>query len=246
MLAISGAEGLSTSSLACCCFAERSLRNQTDSHRFVLTGELWLRAPSRTALQRLLSLQLPIGKKICNIGVHLGLISLCLAQRTLIRLLIEFGRASGIAFRKIKRQYAFGQWSGQTAAGQVEDLCQEICVRSDEFLFSSDPDAAQHASRHFAEHGSRLTILVWCSTCTQRSSSDSGIVRQVEAAGSGPVESASVQSLFAWFEQHTHLANQINKHCEQVKKTAVATWGDSPEGHLCEAASETALRHYEP
>jgi hypothetical protein len=80
----------------------------------------------------------------------------------------------------------------------------------------------------------------------QRASSDSQIIQEVEAAGSGPVESASVQSLFAWFEQHTHLANQINKQCEQVKKTASATWGDSPEGRVCEAASQTALRHYEP
>jgi hypothetical protein len=75
--------------------------------------------------------------------------------------------------------------------------------------------------------------------------SNSEIIRQVEAAGSGAVENASVQSLFTWFEQHTHLANQINKQCEQVKKTAPATWGDSAEGRVCEAASETALRHYE-
>jgi hypothetical protein len=76
--------------------------------------------------------------------------------------------------------------------------------------------------------------------------SNSEIIRQVEAAGSGPVANASVQSLFTWFEQHTHLANQVNKQCEQVKKTAPATWADSAEGRVCEAASETALRHYEP
>lgn len=90
------------------------------------------------------------------------------------------------------------------------------------------------------------TVLLFSSCApAQRASPDSEIIRQVEAAGSGPVETASVQSLFTWFEQHTHLANQINKKCEQVKKTATATWGDSPEGHVCEAASETALRHYE-
>jgi hypothetical protein len=81
---------------------------------------------------------------------------------------------------------------------------------------------------------------------TSATRSNSEIIRQVEAAGSGPVENASVQSLFTWFEQHTHLANQVNKQCEQIKKTAPATWGDSAEGRVCEAASETALRHYEP
>lgn len=85
------------------------------------------------------------------------------------------------------------------------------------------------------------------SACTaQRASSDSQIIREVEAAGSGPVENLSVQSLTTWFQQHTHLANQINKQCDQVKKTAAASWGDTPEGHVCEAASETAMWHYEP
>jgi len=95
-----------------------------------------------------------------------------------------------------------------------------------------------------AASAASLIVLTACAPTSRRSNSE--IIRQVEAAGSGPVESASVQSLFSWFEQHTHLANQINKQCEGVKKTAPATWGDSAEGRVCEAASETALRHYEP
>src|SRR5581483_1815640 len=92
------------------------------------------------------------------------------------------------------------------------------------------------------------TAMIIFTACapTSATRSNSEIIRQVEAAGSGPVENASVQSLFTWFEQHTHLANQINKQCEQIKKAAPATWGDSAEGHVCQAASETALRHYEP
>jgi hypothetical protein len=95
-----------------------------------------------------------------------------------------------------------------------------------------------------AASAASLIVLTACAPTSTRSNSE--IIRQVEAAGSGPVESASVQSLFSWFEQHTHLANQINKQCGRVKKTAPATWGDSAEGRVCEAASETALRHYEP
>lgn len=56
----------------------------------------------------------------------------------------------------------------------------------------------------------------------------------------------SVESLYTWFEKHTHLANQINKECDQVKKTAAAKWGDGPEGHVCEAANEIAVRYYKP
>ena len=51
----------------------------------------------------LLRLQLPIRKKVCDVGMRLKLISLCLGQCTLIRFLIEFGGSSGIASRKIKR-----------------------------------------------------------------------------------------------------------------------------------------------
>ena len=76
-----------------------------------------------------------------------------------------------------------------------------------------------------------ITIFTACAP-KPATSSNSEIIRQVEAAGSGPVENASVQSLFTWFEQHTHLANQVNKRCEQVKKAAPATWGDSAEGRV--------------
>jgi hypothetical protein len=100
--------------------------------------------------------------------------------------------------------------------------------------------------RSFASMAAALVLSLGGCAPAPQASSDSRIVREVEAAGSGPVENASVQSLFTWFEQHTHLANQINRECEQVKKTAAATWGDSREGHVCEAASESALRHYEP
>ena len=99
--------------------------------------------------------------------------------------------------------------------------------------------------------------LIWCcstasllvlESCASVKTTDSKtkIIQEVEAAGSGPIENASVQSLYTWLEKHTHLANQLNKQCGQVKKTAPATWGDSTEGQVCEAASEIAMRYYEP
>lgn len=102
----------------------------------------------------------------------------------------------------------------------------------------------------------RSLCSIYCSTasllltgsCTVVSTPDSKskIIQEVEAAGSGPVENASVQSLYTWFEKHTHLANQLNKQCNQVKRTAPASWGDSPEGRVCEAANEISIRYYEP
>src|SRR6266571_4853826 len=91
------------------------------------------------------------------------------------------------------------------------------------------------------------TSLLLTESCTSISNPDSKskIVQEIEAAGSGPVENASVQSLYTWFEKHTHLADQLNKQCGQVKKTAPATWGDSAEGRVCEAANEISIRYYE-
>jgi hypothetical protein len=113
-------------------------------------------------------------------------------------------------------------------------------------LFWRQKALCQQMLLYLAVFPAALVLLFSGCTRARRASSDSQIIREVEAAGSGPVENVSVQSLFTWFEQHTHLANQINKQCEQVKKTVAATWGDSPEGRVCEAASQTALRHYEP
>lgn len=103
----------------------------------------------------------------------------------------------------------------------------------------------------------RWFYLIWCCSAAsfvvlescapvRRTDSKTKIIQEVEAAGSGPVENASVRSLYTWFEKHTHLANQLNKQCDQVKKTAPPTWGDSTEGRVCEAASEIAVRYYEP
>lgn len=59
-------------------------------------------------MQSLLSLQRPISKKVCYVRVYLKFISLSLGECALVCFLIEFGGTSGIAFGKIKRQYAFG------------------------------------------------------------------------------------------------------------------------------------------
>jgi hypothetical protein len=90
-----------------------------------------------------------------------------------------------------------------------------------------------------------LLLAVSCNSVS-RAGDKSRIIQEVQAAGSGPVENVSIPSLYQWFEKHTHLANQINKECNEVQKTAAADWGDSPEGHVCEAASQISVRYYEP
>jgi hypothetical protein len=79
------------------------------------------------------------------------------------------------------------------------------------------------------------------------SASSSQIVRQVEAAGSGPVKSASRDSLFQWFQSsHKDLAITVNKECANIRKTAPAAWGDSAEGKVCQAAHDLARFYDQP
>jgi hypothetical protein len=72
------------------------------SQPFVAARELRPQSRSAIPLQRLLSLSLPISKKVCNVSIDLKLICLSPRERTLIRFLIEFGGTRGIAFGKIE------------------------------------------------------------------------------------------------------------------------------------------------
>src|SRR5579883_685976 len=88
--------------------------------------------------------------------------------------------------------------------------------------------------------------VIGCSR-TPDAASNSQIVRQVEAAGSGPVESASRDSLFHWFQSsHKELAITINQECANIRKTAPATWGDTAEGKVCQAAHDLARFYDQP
>lgn len=68
----------------------------------------------------------------------------------------------------------------------------------------------------------------------------SRIVQQVEAAGSGPVEDVSMDSLFKWLRDRMDLALKINTQCKEVRPTATAAWRDTPEGRICEVTGKLA------
>lgn len=66
------------------------------------------------------------------------------------------------------------------------------------------------------------------------SSPRSKIIEQVEAAGSGPVEKVSAESLYLWFRDRIPLTLAINKQCKEIRPRAPAGWGDTAEGRVCE------------
>ena len=86
-------------------------------------------------------------------------------------------------------------------------------------------------------------LLTSCGIATislKSSSSKSEIVEQVEAAGSGPVESASKEALFYWFRDRIPLTLAINKQCKDIRATAPAAWEDTPEGRVCAVTRDIA------
>ena len=64
---------------------------------------------------------------------------------------------------------------------------------------------------------------------------ESAIVREVEAAGSGNLDTSSPQGLGIWFGNHRQFANKISKECEPLLNKGDAHWAETAEGRVCAA-----------
>jgi hypothetical protein len=95
--------------------------------------------------------------------------------------------------------------------------------------------------------GVLLLSLAGCSPAPN-SASNSKIIQQMEAAGSGPLDHTSSNTVFNWFQSNQatrkNLAASVNQQCIDLKKTALpASWPESPEGQVCAAAHEFVTVH---
>ena len=82
-----------------------------------------------------------------------------------------------------------------------------------------------------------IVCLILLSCCRVREPRSS-IVEMVEAAGSGPLAGVSTPAIAQWFALHKDVAYQIDEMCRPVRGNAAAQWGDSTEGHVCDAAAQ--------
>src|SRR5690349_20589772 len=65
----------------------------------------------------------------------------------------------------------------------------------------------------------------------------SAIVQVMEQAGAGPVTAeTSSDAIRDWLRKHPQTAESINSRCKPIKEKAPASWGDSTEGRVCDAA----------
>lgn len=75
---------------------------------------------------------------------------------------------------------------------------------------------------------------------------ESPIVKKAEASGAGDLSNTSVAAMTVWFTNHLEVAQDIRKECEPVQTQAPASWSDSTEGHVCQAAAEATAPQFPP
>jgi hypothetical protein len=65
----------------------------------------------------------------------------------------------------------------------------------------------------------------------------SPIVAQVEAAGSGDLETVDTPAMQNWLAKHIDVAKKVAPECATVSKNAPANWAGTTEGRVCTATA---------
>ena len=78
--------------------------------------------------------------------------------------------------------------------------------------------------------------------CTKEPPSE--IVQKVEAAGAGDLRTASQQSIEDWFRKHTEFAVEVRDQCRPIRDKAPATWSNTTEGRVCNAANVASVFNF--
>lgn len=74
----------------------------------------------------------------------------------------------------------------------------------------------------------------------------SPIVQKAEASGAGDLSNTSVSAMKTWFSNHSEVAQDIQKDCQPIQAKSPASWNDSVEGRVCQAATEAAGAKFPP
>jgi hypothetical protein len=100
-------------------------------------------------------------------------------------------------------------------------------------------------TRRLNDVGMRLSVVLivsFLAGCTKEPPSE--IVRKVEAAGAGDLKAASQQAIEGWFRKHTEFAVEVRDECRPIREKAPATWSDTTEGRVCNAANVASVFNF--
>jgi hypothetical protein len=88
-----------------------------------------------------------------------------------------------------------------------------------------------------------LLILAGCGRLSERKTP---LVEKVEKAGAGDLSTATSDAMTRWLGDHQQIAAEVNRECEPLRTNATATWNDSTEGRLCQAAAVAKFLNSSP
>lgn len=80
--------------------------------------------------------------------------------------------------------------------------------------------------------------LIVISGCKSTSSSNSKIVAEVEAAGSGKLDDLDEGTIQNWLAKHDDVAGKVGPECKTVMTSAPANWAATTEGRVCTAVKQ--------
>lgn len=87
-----------------------------------------------------------------------------------------------------------------------------------------------------------LLSAVALTGCYDSHAQQSAIVREVEAAGSGNLDEATIPGLTVFFGSHQGLAGKVSAQCAPLVSQADAHWTETAEGKICRVAPVFAPR----
>jgi hypothetical protein len=96
----------------------------------------------------------------------------------------------------------------------------------------------RRARRWSARATGCLAIALAVAGCERHRPSQ--IVRMVETAGAGDLETTSVSSIVEWFQKHPALVITVDNQCVPARENARAKWPETTEGRVCRAAAQVA------
>ncbi len=77
-----------------------------------------------------------------------------------------------------------------------------------------------------------------CRSGAPSAQNQSQIVKEVEAAGSGPLEGLDQLTIQRWLNGHQDVAKRIAPECKGVGPTRPAAWATTTEGIVCTADAQ--------
>jgi len=87
-----------------------------------------------------------------------------------------------------------------------------------------------------------VVLVLLLGGCTREPPSP--IVQKVEAAGAGDLRATAQPTIEDWFRKHSEFAVEVRDQCRPIRDKALATWSNTTEGRVCNAANVASVFNF--